>query len=88
VVAAGSADALRSDYGHWTRAVRRARTGLLLRPDREVDGELLGTVLPRHQLEPACAGRGHLVAEGGAELVQVALPDHGRLSGRALRRIA
>jgi hypothetical protein len=72
VVAAGRADALRAEYGHWTRVVRRSRTGLLLRPDREVDGELLGAVLPRHQLEPERTGRGYLVHGGSAELVQVA----------------
>jgi S-DNA-T family DNA segregation ATPase FtsK/SpoIIIE len=46
VVVAGRADVLRADYGHWTRGVRRSRAGLLLQPDREVDGELLGAVLP------------------------------------------
>jgi S-DNA-T family DNA segregation ATPase FtsK/SpoIIIE len=73
-VVAGRSDALRADYSHWTRSVRRARTGLLLRPDREADGDLLGVTLPRHQIEPERPGRGYLVAGGPPALVQLAMP--------------
>jgi len=74
VVAAGRPDVARSLYGHWTAAVRRARVGVLLQPDLDVDGDLLGAVLPRRQPVAPVAGRGHLVVDGQPELVQLAAP--------------
>ena len=46
VVAAGRAEVLRGLYTHWTRTLRRSRTGLLLCPHPDLDGELLGAALP------------------------------------------
>jgi len=75
VVGAGRADALRGLYGHWSRALRSGRTGLLLRPDLDVDGELLGVRLPRRAEAPlGHAGRGYLVQDGAVSLFQSALP--------------
>ena len=74
VVAAGRPDALRTLYGHWTATVRRSRTGLLLRPDVDLDGDLLGVVLPRRSPVAPGPGRGHLCLDGEAQLVQVATP--------------
>jgi S-DNA-T family DNA segregation ATPase FtsK/SpoIIIE len=68
LVVAGRNDALRTAYGHWTE--RLARTGVLLRPG-EADGDLLGVALPRRTGRFG-VGRGYLVADGEAELVQVA----------------
>ncbi len=86
VVATGRADSLRADYGHWTIAVRRSRTGLLLGAVHELDADLLGIVLRRRRDEPARPpGRGHLVAGGIVEELQVAIAapqvavDRGRL---------
>ncbi len=72
VVAAGHPDALRSQYGHWTQLVRRSRLGVLLQPDADVDGALLGAVLPRRSSVGPQPGRGYLVVDGRAELVQLA----------------
>ncbi len=72
VVAAGRADALRSSYGHWTEEVRRSRQGIVLKPQPEIDGDLWGMLLPRRGPGRFGAGRGYLVADGEAELVQVA----------------
>ena len=72
VVAAGRADVLRGLYHHWTRTVRRSRLGVLLRPDVDLDGELLGVTLPRRSSAPWVDGRGYLVVDGTASLVQVA----------------
>jgi S-DNA-T family DNA segregation ATPase FtsK/SpoIIIE len=72
VVAAVHPDVLRSSYGHWAHAVRRSRLGVVLQPDVDVDGDLLGTVLPRRQVVPARPGCGYLVVDGRAELVQLA----------------
>jgi S-DNA-T family DNA segregation ATPase FtsK/SpoIIIE len=72
VVAAVHPDVLRSSYGHWAHAVRRSRLGVVLQPDVDVDGDLLGTILPRRQVVPARPGCGYLVVDGRAELVQLA----------------
>jgi S-DNA-T family DNA segregation ATPase FtsK/SpoIIIE len=75
VIAAGRPDVLRSMYGHWTHLVRRSRLGVLLQPDVDVDGDLLGAVLPRRQVVAPVPGRGYLVVDGRAELIQLAHHD-------------
>jgi S-DNA-T family DNA segregation ATPase FtsK/SpoIIIE len=58
-------------------AVSFSRLGLLLQPDVDLDGDLLGTVLPRRgAVAPLAAvpGRGYLVVDGRPGLVQVAAP--------------
>ena len=76
VVAAGRNDALRAAYGHWSRVLRGNRTGLLLRPDLDLDGDLLGVRLPRRSEAPLGAvGRGFLVQEGEVTLIQTARND-------------
>ncbi|MBI2708946.1 MAG: FHA domain-containing protein [Actinobacteria bacterium] len=75
VVAAARNDVLRTLYTHWTRAVRQSRAGILLRPDVDLDGDLLGTHLPRRTTVPLTAGRGYLVVGGEVDLVQVARVD-------------
>jgi DNA segregation ATPase FtsK/SpoIIIE, S-DNA-T family len=72
-IVAGRTDALKT-LGHWSVGVRRARTGLLLQPDVQVDGPLLGVTLPRRPTPPVRPGCGYRVDPGGFELVQVALP--------------
>lgn len=72
IAIAARPDALRGLYGHWTQAIRRSRLGLLLKPDTDLDGDLLGVVLPRRQTTPATVGRGYLVCGGEIELVQSA----------------
>ncbi|HEY1282267.1 MAG TPA: FtsK/SpoIIIE domain-containing protein, partial [Acidimicrobiales bacterium] len=72
LVAAVHPDVLRSSFGHWAHAVRRSRLGVVLQPDVDVDGDLLGAVLPRRQVVPTRPGCGYLVVDGRAELVQLA----------------
>lgn len=74
VIAAGRADALRASYGHWTQELRRSRQGVVLKPNPDVDGDLWGMLLPRRGPSRFGAGRGYLVLDGEAELVQVARP--------------
>lgn len=74
VIAAARSEVVRGLYAHWTRAVRRSRLGLLLRPHLDLDGELLGVALPRRVGVPLVAGRGFLVVDGAPRLIQVALP--------------
>jgi S-DNA-T family DNA segregation ATPase FtsK/SpoIIIE len=75
VVAAGRPDALRQSYGHWTAAVRRSRLGLVLSGGSDLDGDLLGVVLPRRAVIMPRPGLAYLVDGGRVELVQLARPD-------------
>ena len=74
IVAAGSADAIRGLYGHWTQDLRRSRIGCALRPNLATDGDLWQTQLPRRGPEHFPAGRGYLLSDGRAELVQLGRP--------------
>ncbi len=74
VIAAGATELLLSDYGHWTKEVRRSRLGIVLRPTLERDGELWQVGLPRRAPGPFPPGRGYLVGPDGVELVQCAAP--------------
>ena len=47
VVAAARPDGVRPLIGHWTGVVRRSRTGMLMAACSDVDGDLLGDLLPR-----------------------------------------
>ncbi|TCL86414.1 S-DNA-T family DNA segregation ATPase FtsK/SpoIIIE [Curtobacterium sp. PhB142] len=72
VVAAGRSADLRSLYSHWTRAVRKSRCGVLLQPDVDYDGELLGVTLPRRAPVALTVGRGYAASGGTVRLVQTA----------------
>ena len=74
VLGAGRADVLRTAYGHWTAELRRSRQGVALRPNIDLDGDLWHTPLPRAARGGFPAGRGYLVADGAAELLQAATP--------------
>ena len=74
VVAAARADSLRSLYGHWTQEIRKSKVGVLLRPNIDYDGELVGATLPRRAPVQMTVGRGYLAHSGGAEFVQFAAP--------------
>jgi DNA segregation ATPase FtsK/SpoIIIE, S-DNA-T family len=74
VIAAGRADSLRRSFGHWSQKLRESRCGVLLMPDYDLDGDLLGVTLPRLNRLAAVPGRGFLAAGGSAEGVQLALP--------------
>jgi S-DNA-T family DNA segregation ATPase FtsK/SpoIIIE len=70
VIAAGRAADLRGLYSHWTKLVRKSRLGVLLQPDINYDGELLGTALPRRAPVALTAGRGYLGVGGHVALIQ------------------
>jgi S-DNA-T family DNA segregation ATPase FtsK/SpoIIIE len=72
VVIAARPEGLRGRYADFTQDVRRSRQGLLLRPDCDSDGDLVGTPLPRRGPTRFGAGRGYLVRDGQCELVQAA----------------
>ena len=75
VVAAGRADDLRGLYSHWTKTVRKSRTGVLLQPNIDYDGELLGVTLPRRAPVAMTVGRGYVSTSGTLDLLQAAGPS-------------
>jgi S-DNA-T family DNA segregation ATPase FtsK/SpoIIIE len=84
IVATGKPDSLRQSYGHWTGVVRRSRLGTVAAASNDLDGDLVGVVLPRRLPIPARPGLVWLVSDGDAVLAQVAVdrgphrPDAGR----------
>jgi S-DNA-T family DNA segregation ATPase FtsK/SpoIIIE len=74
LIAAGRADGIRRTYGSWTQRVRDSRCGVLLIPDHDLDGDLLGVTLPRQDRMAPLPGRGYLVANGTVDGVQLACP--------------
>jgi S-DNA-T family DNA segregation ATPase FtsK/SpoIIIE len=69
VVGASEVAAAHRSYGGWTPEIRKERQGLLLQPDPDIDGDLLGVRLPKTRT--TVPGRGMLVTRYGNELVQV-----------------
>jgi S-DNA-T family DNA segregation ATPase FtsK/SpoIIIE len=74
VVAASERQALARAFGGFLRELRKEEHGLLLDPDLDVDGDLLGVRLPRRTNPVFPPGRGYLVERGLMELVQVGAP--------------
>ena len=72
LVASTTADRLRSAYGHWLHEMRSCRTGVLFRPG-PLDADLLGASVPARLALAPLPGRGLVVADGTATVVQVAL---------------
>jgi S-DNA-T family DNA segregation ATPase FtsK/SpoIIIE len=75
VVAAVDNQAARRQYAGAIPDLRKDALGILLQPDLEADGDLLGVVLPRRASRVWPEGRGFLAQRGAAELIHVALPD-------------
>jgi S-DNA-T family DNA segregation ATPase FtsK/SpoIIIE len=72
VVAAVERQAAQRAFAGWIRELRKEEYGLLLDPDTDVDGDILGARLPRRTNPVYPPGRGYLVERGLVELVQVA----------------
>ena len=75
VVAAGRSDDLRGLYSHWTKTIRKSRCGVLLQPNIDYDGDLLGATLPRRAPVAVTVGRGYLSSGGTLEFLQAASPS-------------
>jgi S-DNA-T family DNA segregation ATPase FtsK/SpoIIIE len=72
VICACERQAAQRAFGGWLRELRKEEHGLLLAPDPDVDGDLLGVRLPRRSNPVFPQGRGYLVERGELQLVQVA----------------
>lgn len=75
VIAGGRSDDLRSLYSHWTKTIRKSRCGVLLQPNIDFDGDLLGVTLPRRAPVAVTPGRGYLVSGGTCEFLQAMSPS-------------
>ena len=73
MLAAAERVAAQRAFSGWLRELRKDEHGMLLSPDAETDGELLGVRLPRRTNPVYPPGRGYLVERGAVELVQVAI---------------
>jgi S-DNA-T family DNA segregation ATPase FtsK/SpoIIIE len=69
VIGASEIAAAHRSYGGWLPELRKERQGLLLQPDPDIDGDLLGVRLPKART--ALPGRGVLVTRYGVEMIQV-----------------
>ncbi|MDQ0093802.1 FtsK/SpoIIIE domain-containing protein [Paeniglutamicibacter psychrophenolicus] len=75
VIAAGRSADLRGLYAHWTKTLRKSRCGVLLVPDVDYDGELLGVTLPRRAPVAVTPGRGYLCVGGVPAFIQSMGPE-------------
>jgi DNA segregation ATPase FtsK/SpoIIIE, S-DNA-T family len=75
VIAAVDNTAARRQYSGTIPDMRKDGIAVLLQPDTDSDGDLVGVSLPRRTRGAWPEGRGYLAERGAAELVHVALPD-------------
>jgi S-DNA-T family DNA segregation ATPase FtsK/SpoIIIE len=85
VVAAGRAEAVRQSYGHWTTVVRRSRIGIVSAGSNDIDGDLIGAVLPRRLPVAPRPGLAWVVQHGVTRLVQVASRPDSTVDGSGAR---
>lgn len=70
IIVAGRNDDFRGRYGDWTTLVRRSGAGVLLQPNVDYDGDLLGIRLDRRPPVTMTVGRGYACSNRTAELIQ------------------
>lgn len=73
VVASAEITQARRSYSGILAQLRKDRSGLLLQPDPDLDGELLGALIPRSNSLRWVEGRGAAVDRGKVAIVQVAV---------------
>jgi DNA segregation ATPase FtsK/SpoIIIE, S-DNA-T family len=73
-VLASEPKSLLTNWNDGAKGIRRFRTGLLLQPDVDTDGDLLAVRLPRQLWQSYPTGRGYLVQGTSSQLVQVWTP--------------
>lgn len=83
VIAAGRSADLRALYNHWTKVVRKSRCGVLLQPDIDFDGDLLGVTIPRRAPVAMTQGRGYACVSGALALIQSMSPVADRIRSGA-----
>ena len=73
LLAAAQTHTVHRSFGGWLTDLRKAKHAMLLMPDLELDGELVGARLPKKSSRRFPTGRGYLVRRGEVDYVQVAL---------------
>ncbi|MBI4885266.1 MAG: hypothetical protein HY826_14555 [Actinobacteria bacterium] len=73
IAAAGRPDVLRQSYAHWTGVLRRSRLGLVAAGGNDLDGDLLGALLPRRTPVAARPGLWWAIDNSSVRLAQLAL---------------
>ncbi|MEV8517464.1 FtsK/SpoIIIE domain-containing protein [Dactylosporangium sp. NPDC051484] len=74
VLLAGAAvHSVHRSFGGWLTDLRKAKHGVLLRPEVDVDGELFGMRLPQKASRRFPPGRAYLVRRGDIDYVQVSI---------------
>jgi DNA segregation ATPase FtsK/SpoIIIE, S-DNA-T family len=66
--------ALMGNWNEGAKAIRRFRTGVLLQPDIDADGDILSARLPRQLWQQYGPGRGFLVQGNSVQLIQAWTP--------------
>lgn len=72
VLAAVQTHVVHRTFGGWLTEIRKAKHGLVLMPDVDIDGEIFGVRLPRKTVRAFPPGRGYLIRRGACDLVQIA----------------
>jgi S-DNA-T family DNA segregation ATPase FtsK/SpoIIIE len=75
VIAAADNTVARRQYSGAIPELRKDGLAVLLQPDTDNDGDIVGVALPRRSRGAWPEGRGFLAERGSAELIHVALPD-------------
>lgn len=75
IIVSARSDDLRSMYTHWTKLIRKSRCGVILKPNPDFDGDLLGVQIPRNTAMDMGAGRGYVCVSGVAVPAQTIRPD-------------
>ncbi len=73
IVAAAQTHTVHRSFGGWLTDLRKAKHAMMLMPDLDLDGELVGARLPKKSSRRFPTGRGYLVRRGEVDYVQVAL---------------
>lgn len=75
IIVSARSDDLRSMYTHWTKLIRKSRCGVILQPNPDFDGDLLGVQIPRNTAMDMGVGRGYVCVSGVAVPAQTIRPD-------------
>lgn len=75
MMAAFESQSIRTVFTPWIREIRKHKNGILLDPDHDLDGDILGLRLPRAKAGKLPEGRGYLAVRGEPMLCQVAIDE-------------
>ncbi|MDU2146031.1 MAG: hypothetical protein E7E68_11135, partial [Staphylococcus sp.] len=67
-------------YSHWTKAIRKFRTGAVVQPNVDTDMDMFGSI-PRRAPVQLSVGRGYAFLAGSPVLVQLMSPEDSQHRG-------